>query len=68
LVSGCALDSSRSDLHERITAEKYVAGVYTLIVITFFFWVLIHTAKVARILRELEQLSRRLEERVAPQS
>jgi len=63
-----ALASSRSDLHDRITAEKYVAGVYALIVTTFFFWVLIHAAKVSRLRRELEQLSLLLAERAAPQS
>ena len=63
-----ALASSRSALHQRITAEKYVAAVYALIVAMFFFWVLLHTAKVTRLRRELEQLSRRLAERVAAQS
>ena len=51
----------RSELAGRITAEKYVAGVYGLFVLAFFGYVMIHVAKVSRLGEELEALRRRLE-------
>lgn len=52
-----ALASLRSELSDRIVAEKYVVGVYGLIVVAFFAWVVIHAARVSRLERAIEALS-----------
>jgi hypothetical protein len=53
----------RSELSGRITAEKYVAGVYGLFVLAFFAYVMIHVAKVSRLRQELDGLRNQLESR-----
>jgi len=47
----------RESYHSRVTAEKYVAAVYLLVVAMFFGYVLIHAAKISRLTRSVEVLS-----------
>ena len=44
-------------LDDRITAEKYVAGVYLLIVAFFMLYLMIHAGRFARLERELASLT-----------
>ena len=51
----------RSDLRVRISAEKYVAAAYLVVMLSFFVHVMIHAAKVTRLERETRQLLESLE-------
>jgi hypothetical protein len=46
----------QQELSNRITAEKYVAGVYLLVVAVFLAYLLIHAGKLSRLQKELGDL------------
>jgi signal peptidase I len=50
------VDVVQQQLNSRIRAEKYVAGVYFVVVAFFVLWLMIHTGKVSRLQRELAEL------------
>jgi hypothetical protein len=49
----------QQELNNRITAERYVAGVYLLVVAVFLAYLLIHAGKFSRLQRELAELLER---------
>ena len=46
----------RQQLADRITGEKYVAGVYLLVVASFLAYLLIHAGRLGRLQRELARI------------
>jgi hypothetical protein len=50
------VDAVQQQLNSRIGAEKYVAGVYFVVVAFFVLWLTIHAGKVARLQREVAGL------------
>jgi hypothetical protein len=55
-----ALHSSRTDLHQRIVAEKYVAAAYLVVLLALGLWFVIHAAHMGRLRRDLEALTEQL--------
>jgi hypothetical protein len=48
----------RSAFHDRVIAEKYVAGAYLLVMAGFFSYLLIHAAKISRLQRDIAILGK----------
>jgi hypothetical protein len=60
-----ALHTSRSDLHQRIVAEKYVAAAYLVVLLVLGLWFVIHAAHMGRLRREFDALSNQLVKQAA---
>jgi CcmD family protein len=52
-------------LDDRIAAEKYLAAAYAVVLVVLLAYFLIHSAKVARLQRELEDFTTRFANRIA---